>query len=337
MPDETKRSRDQVRVLTTAEGFFQSSVLFALLKLKVFEHLGTEGRTVDALAEDVGAPPDRLARLLNGGVVFGLLETADGTTYRVAPAAAVLLPEAGEHYVGDWIRTLDYFHSRLDKLDEATKAFDPSMMDSADLADQTKTRDFILAMHSYAALRGKELARFLDTTGCRSLLDVGAGPGTFAFHLGAANPDLELYLLDLPAVLEVAKEVRAKFDLTNETHYVPLDAVRDEIPGTYDLVLVSNTLHMLGEQESRKLLQKLSSSVSDGGSLVVQAQFLRDDRLGDRWPVMIDLIHLSSSPEGANHSVAETREWLEEAGFSDVEYLPMTLLNTNSLLRGYKR
>jgi hypothetical protein len=94
---------------------------------------------------------------------------------------------------------------------------------------------------------------------------------------------------------------------------------------------------MLGEQESRKLLQRLSRSVAPGGSLVIQAQFLRDDRLGEWWPVMIDLIHLCTSAEGRNHTVAETQAWLEEAGFSDVEYSPMTLLNTNSFLRGYRR
>ena len=35
----------QIEVLSIAEGFFQSSVLFALLKLKVFERLDTGSST----------------------------------------------------------------------------------------------------------------------------------------------------------------------------------------------------------------------------------------------------------------------------------------------------
>ena len=74
-----------------------------------------------------------------------------------------------------------------------------------------------------------------------------------------------------------------------------------------------------------------------GGSLVIQAQFMRDDRLGGRWPIFLDLIQLCVTTEGRNHAPGETGRWLEEAGFTDVKYQRMTLLNTNSLLRGYKR
>jgi SAM-dependent methyltransferase len=330
--------RDQIRLLGIAEGFFQSSVLFALLKLKIFELIGERGQTIRELADELSAQPDTLARLLNAGVVFELLETSDGETYRVAPnVATVLLPEAGEHYLGNWITNLDYFRSALATLDQATLSSGPSVDPSGHLgAELDATWEFTLAMHNYAALRGKELAKSLDTSSCDTLLDLGTGPGTYAFNLGMANPGLRLYLLDLPGVLEVAEHVQLRFSLQNEVNYLPLDALKDEIPGSYDLILVSNTLHMLGERESRKLIRRLHASVNDGGSLVIQAQFLRDDRLGDRWPVLLDLIQLCITTEGRNHSVAETMVWLEEAGFSNIEHNRMSLMNTNSYLRGYK-
>lgn len=338
MQSASSTLRNQIHVLSFAEGFFQSSVLFALLKLNVFERIGSERRSVGELAEDIGARPDTLARLLNAGVVLNLLETEDGSTYCVGREfAAVLLPAAGEHYLGNWIRNLDYFRSALEKLDQATLKSGPVVDASAHLgADEDQTREFTLAMHNYAALRGKELAQFLDTSAAETLLDLGCGPGTYAFHLGVRNPALRLHLLDLPGVLEVAKDVQTRFDLRNEVHYLPQDALRDEIPGRYDLILVSNTLHMLGERESRELIRRLHGSVSEGGSLVIQAQFLRDDRLGGRWPVLLDLIQLCITTEGRNHTVAETKAWLAEAGFSNIEFAPMTLLNTNSFLRAYK-
>jgi SAM-dependent methyltransferase len=191
-------------------------------------------------------------------------------------------------------------------------------------------------MHNYASLRGKELADFLSTEGCKSLLDLGCGPGTYAFHLGMRNPNMELYLLDHPFVLETAEEVRARYSLKNKVHYLPLDALKDDVPGLYDVILVSNTLHGLGENASRALIKRLYHSINPGGSLVVQAQYLRDDRLGGRWPVFLDLMMLCVTAEGRNHSPEETRLWLEEAGFEDIEFCRMTLLNTNSFLRGYK-
>jgi ubiquinone/menaquinone biosynthesis C-methylase UbiE len=180
------------------------------------------------------------------------------------------------------------------------------------------------------------LAHFLDTSGCRTFLDLGCGPGTYAFHLGMRNPNLQLYLLDFPGVLEVTREVRGRYSIGNEVHYLPLDALKDEIPGSYDIILVSNAMHMLGEKANRKLVSRLYRSVNSHGSLVIQAQFLRDDRMGGRWPVLLDLIQLCITTDGRNHSVDETRQWMEEAGFKNIKYCPMTLLNTNSYLRGYK-
>jgi SAM-dependent methyltransferase len=328
----------QIEVLSVAEGFFQSSILFALLKLKIFERIDDGSKTLHELAEELDAQPETLSRLLNAGVVLKLLETKDGLNFSIAPVCrTVLSPSSGERYLGDWIRSLDYFFAPLSRLDEAVLNSAPTIEPSAHLGgDRESTRSFTLSMHNYASLRGTELADFLSTEGCNSLLDLGCGPGTYAFHLGIRNPGLEIYLADHPVVLETAKEVQTRYSLKNDIHYVPLDALKDDIPGSYDMILVSNMLHGLGENASRTLIKRLYNSVNVGGSLVVQAQYLRDDRLGGRWPIFLDLIQLCVTENGRNHSPEETRHWLEEAGFRDIEFCAMTLLNTNSFLRGYK-
>jgi SAM-dependent methyltransferase len=331
--------KSQIEVLSLAEGFFHSSILFALLKLKIFERIDRGSTTLHALAEELNARPEILSRLLNAGVVLKLLESRDGVNFGIAAACrAVLSPSAGEHYLGDWVRSLDYFCAPLSKLDEAVLNSGPTIEPSAHLGgDRESTRSFTLSMHNYASLRGKELADYLNTAGCKSLLDLGCGPGTYAFHLGMRNPDLELYLADHPIVLETAREVQSRYPLKNVIHYLPLDALKDDIPDSYDMILVSNMLHGLGESASRSLIKRLYNSVNEGGSLVVQAQYLRNDRLGGRWPIFLDLIQLCVTDNGRNHAPGETRLWLEDAGFRDVEFCAMTLLNTNSFLRGYRK
>ena len=330
--------KDQLEVLSIAEGFFQSSVLFALMKLKVFECIGEGSKKADEIAAMLDVQSATLARLLNAGVVVKLLESEDGVNYRLASATrSVLLPSAGENYLGNWILNLDFFRLGLSRLDEAVRKSGPVVDPSTELgSDEGTTREFILAMHNYATLMGKELARFLDTSKCKTLLDLGCGPGTYAFHLGMRNPNLQLYLADLPGVLKFTKEVKSKYPLQNQVHYLSLDVLKDEIPGAYDLILVSNLLHMLGERASRNLIKRLYASLNPGGSLVVQARYLQDNRLGPRWAVMLDLNQLCTTVEGRNHTIGETRRWLEEAGFSNVEYCRMTLLNNNSFLLGRK-
>jgi hypothetical protein len=236
--------KDQVELLSIAEGFIQSSILFSLLKLKVFELLDSGGKTLQGIAADLGVHPDRLSRLLNAGVALKLLESKDGLNFSIAPRfRSILSPSAGENYLGDWIGTLDYFRVPLLKLDEAILKSKPTIDPSTHLwGDKEHTRNFTLAMHNYATLRGRELADFLNTTGCKSLLDLGCGPGTYAFQLGVCSPSLDLYLLDHPWVLETAREIETRYLLKNNVHYLPLDAMKDDIPGSYDMILVSNTL-----------------------------------------------------------------------------------------------
>jgi SAM-dependent methyltransferase len=330
--------RTQIEVLSIAEGFFQSSILFALLKLRIFERIDKGSKALHELAAELNARPETLSRLMNAGVVLKLLESNDGINFSIAPMCrTVLSPSAGDHYIGNWISSLDYFCVELSKLDEAVLNSGPTIVPSTHVGgDKESTRDFILGMHNYASLRGKELANFLGTAGCKSLLDLGCGPGTYAFHLGIRNPDLDLYLLDYPEVLEITKEVQTRYSLKNSIHYLPLDALKDDIPGSYDMILVSNMLAWWAEDASRALIKRLYRSINFGGSLVIQAQYLRDDRLGGRWPIFLDLLMLCVTANGRNHSQVETRRWLQEAGFRDVEFCGMTLHNTNSFLRGYK-
>ena len=343
MPSVTARSERmikerQIEILSMAEGFIQSCILFALLKLKIFHRIDKGRKNLNELAADLDVQPETLSRVLNAGVVLNLLESNDGVNFSIDPVyQASLSPSGGEYYIGDLISSFDFFQTALLKLDEAVLNSKPTIDPLSHVGGEKETTSgFILGFHNYASLRGKELAHFLSTADCKSLLDLGCGPGTYAFHLGMRNPSLELYLLDRPEVLEIAKEVQTKYKLENKVYYLPLDAIKDDVPGSYDIILISNMLVGLGENESRQLLKRLYGSVNKGGSLVIQAQYLRDDRLGERWPVFLDLMVLCTTPKGRNHSRRETRIWLEEAGFTNIEFCSMSIFNTNSFLRGFK-
>ena len=198
-------------------------------------------------------------------------------------------------------------------------------------------RTFAKAMHNGSLMGARELAGYLDTSSVRTLLDLGCGPGTYGFALAEANPALQLHSADLPEVLEVAREISASFHLGTPVTYHAVDLRTEMVGGTFDLILVSNTLHMLGEKNSRALLSTLYSLVNPGGSIVVQANFLDEDRLGPRWPALLDLIQLCITESGRNHTVGETLAWLVEAGFTDGHHVAMSEDNLGSYVQAWKR
>ena len=104
----------------------------------------------------------------------------------------------------------------------------------------------------------------------------------------------------------------------------------------FDTILVSNTLHMIGTEGSIALLERCHAMLSPGGRMIVQAQYLNDDRTSPRWPTLVNLVQRVCTPTGRNHAIGETREWMREAGYGDIEYVPLSLWNVCSCLIGTK-
>lgn len=330
---------DVVQVLSAAEGFFPSSVLFALMRLGVLGRLAESPGTAAAVAGDLEAEQEAVTRLLNAGVMLNILEYREDGSFAVSqPYHSMLVPGSGPFFMGEWVLNLEYFRDALSRLDQAVLTSKPqaTYVDDA-RGEREHTRLFTKAMHNYALFAGRELAGHLDTSGCESMLEIGAGPGTYSFHLAEANPKLRLTLADLPEVLEIAREIEASFRIAEPVEYLGVDLRTDSLEGGYDLVLLSNTLHMLGEQASRDLLASVLPLVNPGGSVIIQAQFLDEDKRGPRWPVLLDLLQLCITDAGRNHTVAETKKWLADAGFQDAEHVPMSADNVNSFIRAWKR
>ena len=336
--DRSDAIREQIAILSKVEGFFEASVMFALLRLYLFEALEHRAHSISELSRKTRADAGRLGRLLRCAATMGFLESREGEHFTLSkPARVVLLKSSPEYYLGDWLHFLHTLYRVFGQLDEAVLAGHPVLDLARELeAKPGAARSFNRAMDTYARLRGRELADYLDLDGATSLLDLGCGPGTYAYHLAVRNPRLELYLADLPAVIEETSRLGQWADLQNPIQYLPLDLLQEELPGSYEVILISNTLHMLGHEASRKLMSRLFSRVKPGGSLVVQAQFLGTGGLGLRWPAILDLIMLCGSQRGENHTVEETSVWLREAGFRETEHCPLSLLNTNSYVRAYK-
>lgn len=327
------------QVINAAEGFYQSSVLITLVKLRVIEYIGHGVATPEELAERIGTSPEPVARLLRAGVALHILESEDGESFGVTgPYRFMLVPGTGPMYMGDWVRNLEYFRDAMAQLDAVVLDAAPAAtyVDGAN-ANSEHIRVFAKAMHNGSLLGARELAGWLDTSGVRTLLDLGCGPGTYGFTLAEANPALRLHSADLPEVLEVSREIEASFQISSPVTYHGVDLRTDTIDGTFDLVLVSNTLHMLGEKNSRALLSTVYSMVNPGGSVVVQANFLDEDRLGPRWPALLDLIQLCITESGRNHTVSETLAWLAEAGFTDGHHVAMSDDNPGSFVQAWKR
>lgn len=336
-----KDIRKQVSTLQVAERFFDSLLMFALFELGVYRVLGDGPKRLDELASLVDGDAETLRALLDGGVATSLLSLDDGRYAAPDEQLATLGDPDSPAYLGEWITFLQALAPHIGQLAEAVRTGKPSgsMVDGQGDGDATPARAMTRAMDAYARTRGGEIAYRLDFDGVTRLLDVGCGPGSYSLAIAEQHPHVHCTLLDLPGPIEVARQVVADRGLTERVTLVAADALRWQPEQPFDVVLVSNILHMLGPEVSQQLLGRLHPMVAPGGRLVVQAEFLDSvaDRTTPRWPTLLNLIMQATTDGGRNHAVDETADWIRAAGFDEVEHLRLSPWNVNSVLVGQRR
>ncbi|MBI3636635.1 MAG: methyltransferase, partial [Candidatus Rokubacteria bacterium] len=235
-------------------GFMASRALFAALDLDVFGHLAGGAKDLDALARDTGIAPARLRVLLTACVSLGLLTLAHGR-YENAPAAGAYLVRTSPSYFGDYFRfqIARQIYPTLQHVDEALRGRRIEFY--AQLRDPAEARAFTVAQHSGSLGPAHVVAKLVDFTGCRRLLDVGGGSGAFSIVLCQATPGLTATIVDFPSVQDVGREFVTAAGLGDRVAFVPGDARDVTWPEEQDVVLLSYLVSAVSEAAAGELLR----------------------------------------------------------------------------------
>ena len=331
LPDIKK----QIETLQVAESFFDAVVLFALFEVGVFEQLGSGQKTFDQLHNRVGGDAESLRATLDAAVALDTL-TKEGGHYAARDALLDCLGRKdAPAYLGEWIAFLHALATPLLRLgDEIREGSKPGALFEDMNGDSLPARRMTEAMDAYARTRGAEIAERMDFSSTRHLLDVGCGPGTYSLAILERHPQVQLTLLDLPGPIAVARRIVEQRRMSRQVTFIAMNALDYAPDQTFDTILLSNTLHMIGPEGSRALLSHLYDMLERGGRVIVQAQYLNDDRTSPRWPTLLNLIQRVATPTGRNHAIGETTDWLKQAGFANVDYVRFSVWNVCSCLVG---
>jgi 2-hydroxy-4-(methylsulfanyl)butanoate S-methyltransferase len=249
---------ERSRLTDIAYGFMASKALFAALEQDLFSELASGPCTCAELSALTGTAPNRLQTLLHALTGLGLT-LMDRGRYRNGPATQRCLvrgsPDAYGDYFGRQMGRQIYL--ALVHLDSGMAgkggAFDTL---AGLLSDGDEARTFIVAQHVASLRPGRSLARRLPIRDARSLLDVGGDSGAFTIALLERNPMLRATLLDLPAVIDVARDYLAEAGVAERVDFMAGDALGCAWLGDQDVVLMSCLLSALGEAQVDTVLEQ---------------------------------------------------------------------------------
>jgi hypothetical protein len=180
---------------------------------------------------------------------------------------------------------------------------------------------FTAAMDCRGVYLAQALAKAVDLTRHRHVLDVAGGSGIYACSLVTCYPHLSATVLEKPPVDAIAAGAIAKRGCSDRVSVVAGDMLAAPLPALADVHLFSNVLHDWDEPVVRDLLKKSFAALPPGGLVIVHGAHLNATKTGPLHVAEYSVL-LMHACEGRCYSVAEIEGYLTDAGFRDFTHAP---------------
>ena len=250
---------------------------------------------------------------------FGLLRKK-GDTFSLTPFSKKHLVPGKPGYTGWMPMHSAHIMRSWVRLADSVRTGNPAPRPPMDSEEgRVRHRNFIMAMHNFASQRTGKVIGSLDLSGVRRVLDVGGGPGTYAFAFARALPDASVTIFDSPPTCAIASENIAAQKLESRINAVPGDFNADPLGSGFDLIFMSSILHIYSPAENKKLIKKAFKSLNPGGQLVVVEITVDKTGTEPELGAMFAINMLVNTETGTSYAPETMKPWFAAAGFEKVK------------------
>ncbi|CRI65619.1 Demethylspheroidene O-methyltransferase [Thiocapsa sp. KS1] len=272
-PIAQKRARELFDIVA---GFVYSQILFACVRLKLFEILSEGPQTTETLAKRMDLPPEGAIRLLRAAVSLRLVALCGDKRYTLGELGAAMMGNPGiaamvEHHsmvYADLADPVALLRGETKRTELSSYWSYAANADAASVDAQSIDGYTALMSDSQSLVAGDVLDAY-SLKNHRCLLDVGGGDGTFLVTAAKRWPHLKVILFDLPAVAERARARFEREGLADRATAVGGDMMRDPLPEGADVVSLVRVLHDHNDAEALEIIKAARRVLPTGGTLLV--------------------------------------------------------------------
>ncbi len=311
------------RIFETLNAYQKTAALKTAIELDVFTAIGQGINSAAALAKKCQASERGIRTLCDFLVVNGFLAKDEGR-YDLAPDSAIFLSKQSPAYIGSAIGFL-----ALPELTDAFKNLTAIVRKGGSLEgdatttepDSPKWVEFARSMAPLQKPTAEALAEIVNAGagGKWKVLDIAAGHGMYGVTIAKHNPNAEIFAVDWPRVLEVAKENAQAAGVAGRYHTLPGNAFDVEFGKDYDLVLLTGFLHHFDPVAIETLLRRIYPALKPGGAAVTVEFVPNDDRVTPPAAAAFSMVMLGSTRAGDAYTFSEFERMFRAAGFSSSE------------------
>ncbi len=320
-----------------SQSYWQACALHAAVQGGVTARLAKAPATLDELSHDLGLSRRGLLALLTALLTLGLL-TKEGQAYGLHPQAAPFLTPGSPDDQSNAILHMADMVTDWAQLGWCVQTGQPVERERVTGSVETPEREhFYRAMRDLARQQAPGLAQRLGLRSGQKLLDLGGGPGVYAYTFSAEVPGLKVAVFDLPGAKPHFMEEATAHPGAGEVDFIEGDYHKDVLGSSYDVVWLSQVLHGEGPEECERLVQKSADALAPGGALWVQEFVIDPEGHGHPFTALFSLNMLVNTKGGCSYSAEELTDFMALAGLGEVEYLGPTREKAPAgLVRGIK-
>lgn len=312
---------------------FLFDTLVATVKLAVLEtaveldmgHILNDTTNVDEIAKKAGIQADTsgLIHFLNAMVALGLANK-ENNTYGNTEIGNHFLDKNSPVFVGDYIQSMKTLvQKNLAGMAGIIKNGPPKVAQAESW--QSESRWERAVAHLAIGQRAGMAAIYADLVqdlpefkGIKKILDLGGGPGLIGAEILGRLPGAKGVLLDLPAIIPLAKQEMEKQGTAERISFIAGDYNKVDLGYGYDLIWASHNLYFVKDRFS--FFRRIKNALAENGVFVCVHEGLTHEQTA---PASIVLMRLSSALEKEGQSLSfekgEIAACLKQAGFGRVD------------------
>lgn len=313
-------------------GFVYSQILYACVKLNLFEILSKGTQSQASLADQCGLSEDAMVRLLMGAESLRLVERRSDDHWGLGMLGGVLVGNTA-------VTALVHHHATLyadlrDPIALLRGETTPNLSGYWPYADETassptmlsaeRVREYSELMSASQPLVASEILSAFPFSQHRRLIDVGGGQGTFLLAAAARFPSLELMLFDLPGVAELARENFQRAGIASRATAYGGSFFEASLPSGADVASLIRVLYDHDDHRALAILKAVRAALPAGGKLLV-AEPMSGTKGAESMGDAYFGFYLLAMGKGRSRSADRLMELIQEAGFRDPKLVPTRL------------
>jgi hypothetical protein len=310
-------------------GHWISQSLYVVTEMGVADQLRGEARSIDDLAQSVGAHTEALYRVLRALASIGIFTEIKSRHFALTPVGQLLrtdIPDSMHDLATTISRDWEPWGHMMQCVRTGQSAYHHQygMSFFSYLQENpNKAELFNKAMGNFVTNHGIVAVSFYDFTPYTKVIDIGGGHGLLMKAILESNPDLNGIIFDLPHVIAVSEKSIIDHGLSGRCKCIQGDFFTS-VPSGGDVYVLASIIHDWDDEQGILILKNCRKVIPDQGKLLMLEMVVPP---GDT-PSIAKLLDLQMlvSLGGKERTEEQYRSLLSDAGFRLNRIIPTSAL-----------